>query len=93
MGAGLARQGVGFTAVGMWAANIILVLTGLALLPAWNAIGAEPFAAFFLRAIPGLASPAPQRRSRAKARTAPAKRMAKLVQKRSAHLLKLPFHH
>ncbi len=42
VGAGLARQGVVPPIVGMWAANVILVLTGLALLPRMERYWSEP---------------------------------------------------
>jgi len=42
VGAGLARQGVVPPVVGMWAANVILVLTGLALLPRMERYWSEP---------------------------------------------------
>jgi LPS export ABC transporter permease LptF/LPS export ABC transporter permease LptG len=48
MGAGLARQGVVSPFVGMWAANIILVLTGLALLPRMERYWNEPSPLTFL---------------------------------------------
>jgi LPS export ABC transporter permease LptF/LPS export ABC transporter permease LptG len=50
MGAGLARQGVLPPLIGMWAANIILVVTGLALLPRMERYWSETsFLSFFSR--------------------------------------------
>ena len=48
IGAGLARQGVVSPFVGMWAANIILVLSGLALLPRMERYWNEPSPLTFL---------------------------------------------
>jgi LPS export ABC transporter permease LptF/LPS export ABC transporter permease LptG len=48
IGAGLARQGAVSPFVGMWAANIILVLTGLALLPRMERYWNEPSPLTFL---------------------------------------------
>jgi len=48
IGAGLARQGVVSPFVGMWAANIVLVLSGLALLPRMERYWNEPSPLTFL---------------------------------------------
>ncbi len=73
MGAGLARQGVVSPAVGMWAADIILVLAGLALLPRMERYWSEPSPLSFFARFIAWRRLVHQRRTRAKARTAPRK--------------------
>src|SRR6266404_5508360 len=73
MGAGMARQGVVSPVVGMWAANIILVLTGLALLPRMERYWSEPSPLSFFARFLAWRRLLRQRRTRAKARTAPRK--------------------
>ncbi len=79
MGAGMARQGVVSPAVGMWAANIILVLTGLALLPRMERYWSEPSPLSFFARFLAWRRLLRQRRSRAKARTAPRKENGEVV--------------
>jgi LPS export ABC transporter permease LptF/LPS export ABC transporter permease LptG len=70
MGAGLARQGVVPPAVGMWAANVILVLTGLALLPRMERYWSEPSPLSFFARFIAWRRLVRQRRTRVKARQA-----------------------
>jgi LPS export ABC transporter permease LptF/LPS export ABC transporter permease LptG len=73
MGAGLARQGVVPPAVGMWAANVILVLAGLALLPRMERYWSEPSPLSFFARFVAWRRLVRQRRTRIKARHTPRK--------------------
>ena len=68
IGAGLARQGVVSPFVGMWAANIILVLSGLALLPRMERYWNEPSPLTFLSRYSAFRRLRRRRRSLVKAR-------------------------
>jgi LPS export ABC transporter permease LptF len=68
MGAGLARQGVVSPAAGMWTANVILILAGLALLPRMERYWSEPSPLSFVARFLAWRRLIRQRRTRVKAR-------------------------
>ena len=93
VGAGMARQGVLPPFLGMWAANFILVLVGLALLPRMERYWSEPSPLTFLSRFIAWRRLVRRRRQLSKARTQPPRKWRSRGRNLPAHRFQFSNHH